>query len=170
MMTQSKLFIAGLGITLLVGGLHASVWGQVPGAGRVGPLSGGVEGSQGEDSMGLKGRIICVGCSRDDVRKNQPNLLNLYEFTREQEHMVIKIDEASTAARWEAIAGLSHQITVRVQDKVWQQLTSEDNLFKQIEMIGILSSSRTFDVARVKISGITVSTGDAVLAEPKPKS
>ena len=107
--------------------------------------------------MVVTGRILCVDCTRDEVRKTQPHLLNLYELSHDREHLVMKIDEASTAAHWEAVVGLSHQVTVRASDKVWQALSAEENLFQKVELVGILSNTRTLDVNRVKVNGINIS-------------
>lgn len=165
MMTRSAVFIAGLGITFVLAGFNTPTWGQAaPGVG-VGSIGGELEGS-----MVVKGRIICVGCSLEEVRKAQPSLLNLYEFSHEQEHVVIKLDEANSAARWEAIVGLSHRVTMRVPDKVWQRLTAEENLFKQVEIRGILSSTRTLDAAQVKIGGIAISARENGTDKQKAKS
>lgn len=151
MITQSKIRITSLAITFLLVGFPMRSWGQAPGVG-VGSIGGELEGA-----MVVEGRILCDGCSLEEVRKTQPSLLNLYEFSRGQKHLVIKVDEANSAARWEAIVGLSHQVTVRAKDKVWKTLTAEENLFRKVELVGILSSTRTLNVDHVKVGGINIS-------------
>ena len=152
-MTQNIVRIASLAITLLCAGFYTQAWGQAaaPGAG-VGAVGGELRGP-----MVVEGRILCVDCSRDEVRKDQPKLFNLYEFSHGKQHLVMKVDEANSAARWENIVGLSQQVTVRANDKVWKRLTAEENLFRKVELIGRLSSTRTFDVSQVKVGGIKIS-------------
>jgi hypothetical protein len=41
---------------------------------------------------------------------------------------------------------------VRAEDKLFQQLTAEQNLFKEVEVIGLLRNTRTLDMFSVKVS------------------
>jgi hypothetical protein len=42
---------------------------------------------------------------------------------------------------------------VRAQDKVFQQLTAEENLFKDVEITGALSTTHALDIFEVTIHG-----------------
>ena len=42
---------------------------------------------------------------------------------------------------------------MRAQDRVFQQLAAEENLFKEVEITGLLNNSRTLDIFEVTIHG-----------------
>jgi hypothetical protein len=42
---------------------------------------------------------------------------------------------------------------VRAQDEVFRQLTAEENLFKDVEIEGALSTTRALDIFAVTING-----------------
>ena len=52
---------------------------------------------------------------------------------------------------WES--PLSSWFWVRAKDSVFQQLTAEENLTKEVEITGILRNMGTLDIATVTISG-----------------
>jgi hypothetical protein len=45
------------------------------------------------------------------------------------------------------------QIRVRAEDKLFRQLAAEQNLFKEVEVTGLLRNTRTLDMFSVKVSG-----------------
>jgi hypothetical protein len=63
--------------------------------------------------------------------------------------MLVKMVNGSDM--WEA--PLSPRFSVRSKDSVFQQLTAEENLMKEVEVSGILGNTRTFDVFTVNIIG-----------------
>jgi len=65
----------------------------------------------------------------------------------------MKVDTINERARWEGILGLSHQLAVRAQDRLFQKLTAEENLFKEVEITGLLRNTRTLDIGDVTILG-----------------
>jgi len=42
---------------------------------------------------------------------------------------------------------------VRAKDEVFQQLTAEENLLKEIEIIGLLNNPRTLDIFELTVRG-----------------
>jgi hypothetical protein len=55
--------------------------------------------------------------------------------------------------RWEAIAGLSHKLAARAPERVLDELTAEENLFKEVIVLGLLRSTNTFDISSVRFTG-----------------
>ena len=49
--------------------------------------------------------------------------------------------------------GWPAELQVRAQDGLFQQLTAEENLFKDVEITGLLSTTRALDIFEVTISG-----------------
>ena len=124
-----KTLRTGLGVTLLLAGVTTSAWGQVGGGGL--PFGGELRGI-----TQLRGSVVCVGCSLEEVQAARPHLTGLYEFRHEQGRVVMEVDTINERARWENILGLSHQLAVRAQDRLFQKLTAEENLFKEVEITG----------------------------------
>jgi hypothetical protein len=42
---------------------------------------------------------------------------------------------------------------VRAKDSIFGKLTAEENLFKEVEITGILSNSRTLDIGNITVLG-----------------
>jgi hypothetical protein len=146
MATIGKTWGTGLGVILLLVGVTTSAWGQVGGGGF----------SSGGELRGitqLKGSVVCVGCSLDEVRAAQPHLTNLYELQHVQGRVVMRVDEINERARWESILGLSDRIAVRAHDGLFQRLTAEENLFKEVAIVGLLRNTRTLDIGDVAVFG-----------------
>jgi hypothetical protein len=137
----------------LLAGLATGAWSQVPTptaptTGPTVPFGGELEGA-----MSVKGSVVCVDCTVEEVRQTRSGLTDLYELTHEKGQVVMKVDSVNNAFRWETLVGLSHQVSVRASDNVWQKLTAEENLFKEIGLGGILSKTRTFDIGEVTTTG-----------------
>ena len=139
----------GVAAACMLIGMAAGAQGQVPGGGF--PFGGALRGV-----TQIKGRVVCVGCSLEEARAADPTLHNLYELRHAQGRAVIQVDAVDDAARWESIAGLAHQVWLRTPDNLFQRLTAEENLFKKIEITGLLSSARTLDVGAVIIPGPSI--------------
>jgi hypothetical protein len=63
------------------------------------------------------------------------------------------MDDADEGMWWETIAGLSKRVWLRAPDEVLRSLTAEENLFKKVEIIGLLRKTGTFDIGHVYIMG-----------------
>jgi hypothetical protein len=57
------------------------------------------------------------------------------------------------AARWESIVGLSRQLLARAPVSLFRQLVAEENLFKEVVILGLLQSNQTLDNGEIKIIG-----------------
>jgi hypothetical protein len=122
-------------------------------------VSGGGMGSFGGELRGvtqIKGKVVCVGCSLDEMRAAQPELQRLYQLNHAQGQLVMTVESVNEVARWESIVGLSHHLAVRAPASLFQQLTAEENLFKEVVILGLLRSNRTLDMGEVIIPGPSI--------------
>jgi hypothetical protein len=149
MTAVGKTLRTGFGVTLLLTGLATSVWGQVGGGGF--PFGGELRGI-----TQFRGSVVCVECSIEEVRAADPHLTGLYELRHDQGQVVMKIDTIDERARWESILGLSDRISVRAPDSLFRELTAEENLFKEVEIVGLLRNTRTLDIGDITVLGPSI--------------
>jgi hypothetical protein len=64
----------------------------------------------------------------------------------------MQVHWVSSAARWDRIVWPPH-LRVRGEASLLQQLGTEENLFKEIEVTGLLSSLRTLDLLTINAKG-----------------
>lgn len=157
MRMTGRLFTTGLGVAVLLTSLAPHAWSQV----AVGSGGGGFGGElKGPTIVG--GRVICAQCTIRDVEAAQPHLTNLYELRHPQEGKVVMqiapLPDTTAyyswwhsdgAIWWQAIVGPGNSLTVRTPNYLFRQLMAEENLLKQVELVGLLGRSRTYDVASV---------------------
>ena len=136
MTTFRKTIRTGMVAALLLAGLTTGVHGQVSGGGL----------------LHIKGSVVCRGCSLDEARKAQPNEQTLYQLTHEQGQIVMNVRSVNNSPTWRYF-GWPAELQVRAQDGLFQQLTAEENLFKDVEITGLLSTTRALDIFEVTISG-----------------
>jgi len=108
-------------------------------------------GGAGRGPTIFKGKVLCARCTLEEVQKGQPTLLHLYQLTHQQEQVVLQVQTVNGAQMWES--PLFPRFTVRAPAAVFHQLTAEENLMKDVEISGILSSTQTLDVFGVTVSG-----------------
>ncbi len=141
-----KTIRTGVATALMLAGIAAVAKGQVPGGGF---------GSFGGEARGITqitGKVVCAGCSLDEARKAQPDLPHLYQLTHKRGQVVLQVSEVNDSARFDALAWLP-RIWVRAADGLLQQLSAEENLFKEVEITGLLNNTRTLDIFGVTIRG-----------------
>ena len=100
----------------------------------------------------ITGSVVCVGCSLNEVRAAQPEVHQLYQLNHPHGQLVMTVESVNEAVRWESIVGLSHQISARAPASLFRQLTAEENLFKEVVILGLLRSNRTLDIGEITIS------------------
>lgn len=61
--------------------------------------------------------------------------------------------DSSDRHYWQSVAGLTDEVSVRAANHVVEELTDEENRFKDITVTGILHSTRTLDIESVKVRG-----------------
>ena len=150
MTTIHKLMSIGIAAALLFTGL-------ITGAQALGLGGGGLPSFGGElrGMAQITGSVVCVGCSVNEVRAGQPQLQRLYQLTHPHGQLVITVKSVNETARWESIIGLSHHIAVRAPTSLFQQLTAEENLFKEVVILGLLRSNQTLDIGEITIADQT---------------
>ena len=138
-----KTLRTGLAAALLLAGVTTGAQGFAPGG--TPPFGGGSRGM-----TLIKGNVLCAGCALEEVSKAQPGLHHLYQLTHKQGQVVLQVRTVNGSAMWEA--PLSPRFSVRAKDSVFQQLTAEENLTKEVEISGIFRNTGTLDIATVTIS------------------
>ena len=100
--------------------------------------------------MQIKGTVLCAGCSLEEVRKAQPDTHHLYQLTHKLGRVVMRVSSVNGSEMWDS--PWPPQLWVRAKDSVFQQLSAEENLFKEVEITGLLNNSRTLDIFGITIS------------------
>lgn len=150
MINKGKIF----GALLVTGAILMSFMGKVESQEPRGSFGGELRGI-----TQFTGQVVCAGCSLQEARKAQPQLTNLYQLSHvnpEQGQVVMRVKTFSDPherMRWESIVGPSHQLQIRVTDQVFKELTAEENLFRELTVIGLLRSTKVLDIDSVKVSG-----------------
>lgn len=146
MATFRKTLKTGLAAVLMMAGIATVAQGQVPGGGL---------GSFGGESRGvlqITGTVVCAGCSLEEARQGQPHARKLYQLTHRQGQMVLEVSQVNNSQRWMSLVW-PPRIRVRGQDSLFAQLTAEENLFKEVEITGLLNNTRSLDIFAVTIHG-----------------
>ncbi|MGE0683627.1 MAG: hypothetical protein AB7P69_22355 [Candidatus Binatia bacterium] len=148
---KRMLSLGAIAILLLIGiGASSVVFGHSE-------FGTGSFGGELRGATRVTGRVLCLACTVKDMQEAFPEHgPDLYVFKNGTQQAVFQVtavgkipsgEEASQLAHWIAITGLNKQINVRMNDKLWQSLTAAENIHKEVELTGLLRSTRTFDVA-----------------------
>lgn len=103
-------------------------------------------------TMRIKGKVFCTDCDVNTVRKEQSAGPRLYQFVYHQGNMVMQVEWISNPLRWNRIVWPA-RIWLRGSDELLHKLAAGENQRKEVEIVGFLSNSRTFDIAEVNIHG-----------------
>lgn len=109
--------------------------------------------AQGRDARGmihLKGIMVCGQCGLDEMRSHQPHQEQLYQFTHAQGSLVMRVLSVNDSPTWRYF-GWPSEIHVRADNEVFRKLTTEENMFKDVEINGALSATRALDIFDVTI-------------------
>lgn len=145
MVFLSKTVRTGMAATLLLAGIAAGAYGEIGGIGSS-------FGPPGTDAMRLRGKVLCTSCSLEEVRRTQPHEFSLYQLSHKQGQLVMQINWVSNTARWHRVVW-PPRIWVRGEASLMQQLNAETNLFKELEIQGMLSNTRTLDITSLTRGG-----------------
>ena len=145
MQTFGKTWKVGAATILLLASVATSAQSLVPSGGASG------FGIGGRGMTIMKGTILCAGCTLEEVRKAQSDIHHLYQLTHKRGQVVMRVKSVNGSEMWDA--PWPPRFSVRAKDSVFAQLTAEANLTKEMEITGILSSTRTLDIFSVTISG-----------------
>ena len=144
MTTFSKRISINVTVALLVAGLTTSARSQVAGGG----LSS--LGGESRGTVQFAGKVVCVGCSLEDVRQAHPHQHDLYLLRHKQGQVVMEVETVNEQPLWNSLAW-PPRLWVRAADQLFAQLTAEQNLFKEVKIMGLLRNTRTFDVFDVTV-------------------
>src|SRR5262249_47407677 len=145
MATVSKTLKTTVALILLLAGLSTGAQGFAPGG--IGSFGGETRGP-----VQLRGTVVCAKCSLDEVRKAQPHEHDLYELMHRQGQIVMKVTRGKD---WQSMRLLAWppRLWVRAKDSVFQQLAAEENLMKEVEIIGLLNNPQTIDIFELTVRG-----------------
>ena len=135
---------------LVLGVSTPGVWAEQsagPGFGR-GVVSDSV--GQPERDISVDGRIMCVECSLEDVRKQQSQAHSLYQLTHQRGCMVMQIDGVDDLRQWQRDT-LSHTLHIRAADEVLAELTDAQTVQKDVTLAGRLGSDYVLDVTGIRV-------------------
>jgi hypothetical protein len=132
----------GMAIALLLTGLTAGAHSDIAGSGLgFGPGGG--------NSVKIRGNIVCSGCSLEEMHKANPKEYPFYyQLSHKNGRLVMHVNWVSDSARWARVVW-PPRLWVRGEESVIQQLGTEANLFKDIEITALLSNTRALDVIDV---------------------
>ena len=145
MVFVSKTLRTGMAATLLLAGITAGAQGDIGAAGSS-------FGPGGADSVQIRGKALCVACSLDEVQQTQPHEPALNQLSHKQGQLVMQVNWVSNTARWQRVV-CPPQVWERGEAGLVQQLSTEANLFKELEIQGILSNTRILDLTISTLSG-----------------
>jgi hypothetical protein len=152
----------GIGIVTLVllTGVTTGAFGQGVGGGigtDSAPSSAGPKGV-----LKLRATIICANCTLDEAKAAHPALSDLYELSHDTGKVVLRVSTAKetvdtpekgeASPRWSSI-GEPRQLSVRGEDRLFQTLVDPSNLAKEVELTGIIRTTRTLDLSGVTVLG-----------------
>ena len=100
----------------------------------------------------ITGSVVCVECDLNEVRAAQPGVLNLYQLNHPHGQLVMTVESVTESTHWERFVGVSRHISVGAPASLFQQLTAEENLFKEVVIRGLLSSHRMLDIGAITIA------------------
>jgi hypothetical protein len=146
MATLSKRIRINVAVALLLAGLTTSAHSQVAGGG----LSS--FGGESRGTVQFAGKVVCVGCSLEDVRQAHPHQHDLYLLRHRQGQVVMEVETVNEQPLWNSLTW-PPRLWVRAADQLFAQLTAEQNLFKEVEITGLLRNTRTLDVFDVTVRG-----------------
>jgi hypothetical protein len=145
-----KTFTVGILGALVLGVSISGVWAEQ----EAGPVSGRSAASdsagQPEREISVEGRIMCVECSLEDVRKQHPQAQSLYQLTYQRGRMVMQIEDVDDLRQWQRDT-LSHTLHIRAAEDVLSALTDAQTVQKDVTLAGRLGSDHVLDVTGIRI-------------------
>ena len=144
MATFSTMMKTGTVIALLLAGIATGAHGVVGVTSDPYSVSGGW-------GVQLRGHIICARCSLVEVRQGQPDNHHLYQLTHRRGQVVMEVTRVHNSPWWHHLT--VPRLRVRGEDGLFEQLTAEENLLKEVEITGILSPAQVLDLSSVTIRG-----------------
>jgi hypothetical protein len=106
---------------------------------------------------------VCTDCSLEEAQAAHPSLTDLYELSHEKGKVVIKVSSVNDSTssdtesgdvsnRWTSISQ-PPQLSVRAEDNLFQKLMDKNNHSKELEITGIIRTTRTLDISDITVLG-----------------
>lgn len=150
----------GIAAALMLVGITASEGRAEPGACGVDLERGSIaninDSTPSWSSAGrqvlLTGKVICTGCTLDEVRKAQPNIpdTRLYEVTYDQGQMVTELHWINNPW-WRDKLITSHKVRLRADKDLMQQVLAEGNQSKELQATGTISHLGTLYLGDIRV-------------------
>ncbi len=109
-----------------------------------------VHGHMSRGLLHIKGKVLCAGCPLNELRRTASAGRQLYQLTHEQGQVVVDIRSVNGFPAWHSFSWPG-DIRVRARDKLFHKLVAEENWFKEVEITGLLSTTKALDIFDVKI-------------------
>lgn len=133
----TALVFGGIGLTAVS---HSFVGGGATGLGR-----------SVRTPLHIHGSVVCTDCSLEDARRAQPQEHDFYQFSHKNGQLIFKVASVDNKATFDSLAW-PPRFWVRASDETLRKLSAEENLFKPMGITGVLSTTRTLDIAEVAVS------------------
>jgi hypothetical protein len=144
MLPIGKLFRSGVAVALMLTGAAAVARGQV--------ADGGPSLGVGRGMVTITGSVVCSQCNLEEARKAQPYENHFYQLSHRRGRIVMKVTAVDRQAMFESIVW-PPLLWVRGEDRLLARLGAEENLFKEMSIVGTVGNSRTLDVYAITIKG-----------------
>jgi hypothetical protein len=132
---------AGVAAALMLIGVTSSVYGFT---GSYSALTRSTREVQ------LTGRVICTSCTLDEARKTQPKYSNhLYRLTLGRQPVIMEVYQ-TTNVTWLSHLMMPH-IRIQGEENLLLPLTSQDNVQKDITILGSLLDAQTLNVREITV-------------------
>jgi hypothetical protein len=148
MTTFTTIFRASLAAVLLFTGSISIIDSALAFTGGNGEFFG----LEGPRTIRITGKVFCTDCDVNAVRKAQPSEPRLYQLVYHEGKMVMQVEWISNPLRWNRVVWPA-RIWLRGSTELLHKLAAGENQQKEVEIVGFLSNSRTFDIAEVTIKG-----------------
>ena len=157
MRSFAKTVGVGIMAIVMVTSITPSVFGQGVGGG----VSSNAASAGTKGLVKLRASVVCANCTLEEARAAHPGLADLYELNHEQGRVVIRVssvdnstssEDESINGRWKDVSQ-SPQLAVRAKDSLFQKLIDKRNQAKELEITGILRTSRTLDISDITVLG-----------------
>jgi len=148
MKTLSKIIRTGAAAALMLATITTGAQGGM----SMGCSAPGSVGGATRVAVQIKGTVICEDCSLEELRELQPRGSDLYQLTHKRGQLVIKVSWVNDSQAMKRLTW-PPRIWVRAEDSMFEKLSAEENLFKEVKIIGLLSNTRTLDIFEVTILG-----------------
>jgi hypothetical protein len=144
--TRGKTIGISVAAVLLLAGLTTQAQGQCPHG----------SGGYGEASRGwleFIGTVICIDCTVEEIREAQPELGHLYQLNHERGQIVLTITEVNHQKYGWGTLAYPPKFYVCAKGNVFEQLATEEALFKKVEISAMLRSTRRLDIFTIVFLG-----------------